>query len=245
MCARRILLLVLFAMVLCASPLVRAQAPQPSAVLEQVRARGAEDARIGRAREDMQGVWLLFESEARAAGLTPNDVRTAYDAGYAEGQPPRPWWQQPGWLAALLLAIALVFRDFLKETLTQALTAAREYLYGRLAGHPLFRRTALGRYRAALIKRYSQLRVPFRPDRPLSLPDIYVPMRTRSNINAVPVDAEDVADANARVMISSPTFRLAFGIDLLLDRFSTHSSTRERGDVARIRRLIAKVLGAV
>jgi NACHT domain len=108
------------------------------------------------------------------------------------------------WILAILLFFLLVFRDALKDFLTKALGAAANLAYRRLAGSRLLRRRAITKYRKGLIKTTERIPVPFRPNRPLVLKDIYIALRATTAGTEKPKDVLGVIDESKRVIVSGP-----------------------------------------
>src|SRR4029079_18822834 len=126
------------------------------ALKEEVRERARQDVRVGRNPAGPQDLSALFGSEAAALGLRLPELVSIYDEAHAAAKPPKPWWTpEPGWTVAGALALLLIFRDWVKGILERLLKAVGEWIYQRVAGHRLFRRKALRKYRQALIAKYS------------------------------------------------------------------------------------------
>lgn len=199
------LLLVLALGVLCL-----AQAPSPASrqeVEKTIRAQARRDAARGRQRE--AGPLIdMYGGAAAAVGLAPDEIVNVYEKEYFEAFDAQPWWKdvspQWGWLAAGLMLLLLVFRDVLKDTLKSAVTVAKDWVYKRISGYRLFRRTALRHYRRALTRRYHLLKIPFRPDQPLNVRDIYVPLKVKGSSDAEQVDAFRTMTVTRRMMVVGP-----------------------------------------
>lgn len=82
-----------------------------------------------------------------------------------------------GWIVAGVLFVLYILRDVLKDSLTRFFKWLAERLYNHLAGYKPFWLIALHRYRRALVREHQELKIPFRPGRPLRMRDIYVPLR--------------------------------------------------------------------
>ena len=104
-----------------------------------------------------------------------------YETAYAEAKPETNWWQQfspnVGWGIAIILFFLFILRDVVKTFITKCFEAIWEAIYKWLSGTKLLRWQALRRYRRALVEKYETLKLPFRPDRPLAMGEIYVPLK--------------------------------------------------------------------
>lgn len=171
-------------------------------LIQEIRTRAQQDAQSEKGSAGPQDLAVLFGEEAAAAGLKLSDAVSVYDGAYAAAKPPKRWWVPgPGWVVAGLLFVLLIFRDWLKGTLEQLVKTAGEWAYRRIAGHRLFRRKALRRYRRALVQKYRQLRVPFRPERPLDVSEVYVPLKVKGESATDQVDAVQRIAAKRRLMV--------------------------------------------
>ncbi len=110
-----------------------------------------------------------------------------------------------GWIAAIVLAILLVFRDTLKTQLSKAISAVMDRAYRRLAGSRILRRRAIAKYRKGLVEAKERIQVPFRPlDRPLVLKDIYVPLRATAAGGERPRDVLAFLDEHRLLVVTGP-----------------------------------------
>ncbi len=106
-----------------------------------------------------------------------------------------------GWIIAFLLLVLLLFRDTIVRSLVIPATRISRQVYNRLAGTPLLRSFALRRYRQALIDTHQQLYIPFRPNRPLKLRDVYVPLKVAGTSSMSQVDAYYAITTRRRLVI--------------------------------------------
>ncbi|RMD61978.1 NACHT domain-containing protein, partial [Candidatus Parcubacteria bacterium] len=110
-----------------------------------------------------------------------------------------------GWIVAAVLFVLLILRDVLKEGLTRFFQSLGEWGYRRVAGYRPFWALALRRYRQSLIREYHTLKVPFRPNRPLEMEEIYVPLKVARGKNTDAVDAQAaIADHRRLVVTGAP-----------------------------------------
>ncbi|WUJ70766.1 NACHT domain-containing protein [Kribbella soli] len=84
--------------------------------------------------------------------------------------------RQLPWLIAGLALLGAILRDILKDWLKSAVKYLGNLVYNRAAASRLLRRVATRRYRAAVAKRFQNLKILFRPNEPLDMAKIYVPL---------------------------------------------------------------------
>ncbi|NEQ64651.1 MAG: NACHT domain-containing protein [Symploca sp. SIO2D2] len=107
-----------------------------------------------------------------------------------------------GWIPAVILGILLIFRDVVAGWITNLFNIIWTWIYNRCAGSKLFRSISLRHYRRGLIEKHNQLRIPFRPQRPLSLRDIFVPLKVTSTNNSELIDAYQALATHRRLMVT-------------------------------------------
>jgi hypothetical protein len=109
-----------------------------------------------------------------------------------------------GWIVAAIFFAVAIFRDAIKDGLRKALNFAGEFLYQKLAGSRLLRRKALKNYRKGLVNSTAKIQVPFRPNRPLILDDIYIVLRAGAEDSQRPKDAWDLLKEDRRIVVTGP-----------------------------------------
>jgi hypothetical protein len=147
-----------------------------SSILHDVReaAKRHADSNAGKDSNYVLRVW-----GQNSAGVSEKELLQAYDEAYTAekvAETKRDWIPKAGWLIAILLALALVFIERLKFALGKLIDFVGEALFNLFAAAPLFSRLALNRYCERLVERYSKLKIPFRPERPLELSSVFVPL---------------------------------------------------------------------
>lgn len=151
-----------------------------------------------------------FKADAAAVGLSTAEVLKVYNTTYAEEAKRlapgafADFAPHLGWVAAVVLFVALVFKDALRDWLKGRTKAVGEWAYQRLAGRRWWWRFALARYRAALVGKYAALTVPFRPDRSFPMEDVYVPLQCHAagEGDRPGVNVRDALAANARLVVT-------------------------------------------
>lgn len=80
------------------------------------------------------------------------------------------------WVVAVAAVLVAVLRDLLKDWIKTGANYLTGLVYNRAAASRLLRRFAVRRYQAALVSRFRSLRILFRPNEPLDIAKIYVPL---------------------------------------------------------------------
>ncbi|MDJ0801038.1 MAG: NACHT domain-containing protein [Calothrix sp. MO_167.B12] len=150
-----------------------------------------------------------------SVGLSEREIAEIYKTEYLrldkdkqrrkKEQTKNPWRQLPqgisGWIAAIILFILLIFRDLLKDLLKKITQRISYWLYKKFAGMPLFENIALKKYRQALIDKYQQLKIPFRPKEPLEMRKVYVPLTVAETSVLSQMEAENAIQQYHRLMV--------------------------------------------
>jgi hypothetical protein len=198
----------LITVVLAASS-VPGQAPPSdpkAAVIEAIRKR-AENHVEGGSPMQTQMVIDLFANNA--AGLSKQEIADVYEQQYLQkAKDKKREFKLPEGLYGWLMAVASIITAGLIGAFHRKIGDLFTYLWGRIywhvAGTRLFRRVSLGKYRNSLIDEFTNVHVPFRPERPLSLFEIFVPLKMSGASNRQTVDALEAFSSSRRLMIKGP-----------------------------------------
>lgn len=140
-------------------------------------------------------------------GLKENEILQIYDDEYtklAEAKKKNLWEQlKPGtgWSVAIVLFFVLIFKDTLTKWVSSFFEAVVNQIYSKLSGIPLLQGVALKRYKEELKHKYKKLKISFRPDRPLNLKDIYVPLKVTGASGSELIDAFQAITKHRRLMV--------------------------------------------
>lgn len=151
-------------------------------------------------------------------GVTSKEIRQIYRKYYREAKKvhdaskkkketikPVSWVDDPiAWLVGIVLFFGGVFLTFLRNKALKFLSNLSDAIYNQFAGLRIVRRFALRQYCKALINKYSKINIPFRPDRPLDMHDVFVPLHMSVNKNDEEIYAHDAFLQNTKLMIKGP-----------------------------------------
>lgn len=182
--------------------------PDSERFIQQLKERAQLDAESGKTAASVQEINLLFGNEGLAHGFSLRETFSIYEKQYEVIKKDQSLWSkvrpQAGWILSGILLLCFLFKELLQKTASEALQKLQQQIYSRLAGYAILRRTAVRRYRNALSEKYSQLVVPFRPDRPLNVREIYVPLKVRGANDVDQVEASQTISQHRRLMILGP-----------------------------------------
>lgn len=140
-------------------------------------------------------------------GMPSNEIAKIYDEEYTrlkklrkptlweQYQPKKEWI--PLVIGFLLGALVLVIKDWL----TKLFKAIGERFYKKFAGRRVFRGKALRRYQKALFDKYGKLVIPFRPNRPLDMQKVYVPLKVAGTKESDQIEAQSAITQHRRLMV--------------------------------------------
>ncbi len=152
---------------------------------------------------------LLYPNKA---GMEKREIANFYNKKYkefSEAQDADLWhkiqnnlFNNLGWVSAAIFGILLIFRDVVTGWVTNLFNAIGTGIYNRCAGSKFFRSISLKHYRQGLIEKHNELNIPFRPHRPLSLRDIFVPLKVTGTNDSELIDAYRAIITNRRLMVT-------------------------------------------
>ncbi len=151
----------------------------------------------------MQIMVVINTYKNNSVGLTIPEIVDIYEKEYIRLRKEKPWLQLPiGWITTtIILSILLIFRDVLKEWLSNLFKILGNWLYNKLDGSPLILGKALRRYQKSLFNSYKELHIPFRPNRPLDMRELYVPLKVEGRKDSDLIDAKRAISEYSRLMV--------------------------------------------
>jgi NACHT domain len=146
-------------------------------------------------KKKKSGDWKYLSEDLRKKGCTVTpDTSQIYDKEYDE-------YQWPLWSRILLAGVPTLIAIF-RSNLGKIGQVIWQWLYyDKFAGTPLFEKYALEDYRQALIEKYQKLKIPFRPDRPLEMQEIYVPLKVAGTRDRLPIETDKAVQEYRRLMV--------------------------------------------
>lgn len=186
-----------------------ATSAQRDALIDAIQKHAQQDVKYEKNPENAQGLDLLFGKEAKSVGLTLREVVKIYEEAYQAAKPQKSEFEKfmeskvamLGWGLAFIFFIFHFLRDALNKFFIYVFTSIKNWLYRRLAGYRFLRKIALRRYRQALSKKFKEFKIPFRPDRPLNMQEIYVPLKVKGTRDIDQIDAYQAITEHKRLMV--------------------------------------------
>ncbi len=176
------------------------------ALVEDIKKSAGRHFKLG-SRSPSKDVTEKFEKRAKEVGLSVSMIDEIYETKYLrlkEKKEKNLWEKLPqgsGWVTAAILFILLIFRDVLRDLITNAVKTAGNWFYNKLAGSPILLNIALKRYQTALIEKHQKLHIPFRPNRPLDMREVYVPLKVAGARDSDQIDAYQAIADHRRLMV--------------------------------------------
>ncbi|BBD63447.1 signal transduction protein (plasmid) [Nostoc sp. HK-01] len=143
----------------------------------------------------------------KSPDLKDDEILEIYDNEYTkqlEAKKNNLWEQlkpETGWSVAIVLFFILIFKDTLTTWVSQGFEFIGNQLYSKLSGTSWLRGAALKRYRKEIQEKYENLKISFRPNRPLKLKDIYVPLKVTGTNDTDLIDAFQAVAKYRRLMV--------------------------------------------
>lgn len=180
-----------------------------SPMLEAVAKRAQHDAETGTSLS-VSDFRSLFEAELSKSRVSVREAFEHYEATYSAVRANRPWWQSVkdlvpnlGWLVGAIALLYAVFKTQIETALKNFVDWVVQAVYGHVAGYRIFWWTGLRRYRRSLEKKYQNVEITFRPDRPLEMHKVYVPLKLTHG-SPEEIDAQQTIANNNRVIVLGP-----------------------------------------
>lgn len=169
-----------------------------------VEVRAQKDLDLDRPLASASDLAVLFGEDANAVGLPLADLLSVYEAAYQKARNQRPWWKKlksGSWLIGLAAAILAILWTFSQKTLEKFFEWLGRSLYSVVARFRPFWWLALRQYRQALVRTHKELKIPFRPGRPLSMVEIFVPLKVNGAGRTELVEAEAALSQHRRLVV--------------------------------------------
>ena len=99
-------------------------------------------------------------------------------------------------------ALGAAFSDTLKNGFISIFKRVWNPILDRISGFKIFRYFTLKRYREALKENYEKLKISFRPNKPLNIRDIYVPLKVTGTADSDLIDAFQAVGKYHRLMVT-------------------------------------------
>jgi NACHT domain len=159
--------------------------------------------------QSMQTSNVIKVFEKNTANLSPVDVATIYEEEYAKQKKTKDedFWEQikpkAGWIVAAMVFMFALFQGKLKTWVENGVGKLEKGIYQRFSGTKWFWDLALEKYRKALVEKHGELKIPFRPNRPLKMDEVYVPLKVAGNrADKENVDAMQAVQDYRRLMVT-------------------------------------------
>lgn len=141
----------------------------------------------------------------RDATLSDIDIATIYKNEYLKEKKRhegtlnkfKESYSIPSILVLISTMLLFIIRDRIKEAISKLLDNG----YNKLAGNPFLWKTALKRYKQSLLNEYKKKNLPFRPNHPLDIREIFVPLKVVGCENHTLIDAYQIMQTQSRMMV--------------------------------------------
>lgn len=175
-------------------------------VIEAIRKRADNHVEGG---SPMQTQMVIDLFATNASGLSKQEIADVYEQEYlTKAKEKRKDIKLPEglyeWLIAVSSIVAAGLIGAFHRKIGDLFTYLWECIYQRVAGTRLFRRISLGKYRDSLIEEFTNIHILFRPERPLNLSKVFVPLKMSGASNRQTVDALEAFSSSRRLMIKGP-----------------------------------------
>jgi hypothetical protein len=175
-------------------------------LVQQIKDNAALDLAVG---DKMDVESAIKDFKVNTFGVTEREIRETYKKEFKrlkEAKENDIWEKLPkgslGWILAAILGIYTIFKDVLKEKTTNTVKIITDWFYQQFAGSPFLLQFTLKRYSKALINKYQLLKIPFRPNRPLAMREVYVPLKVAGSGTVANIEAFEAVKTHRRLMVT-------------------------------------------
>ncbi|OYE02794.1 NACHT domain-containing protein [Nostoc sp. 'Peltigera membranacea cyanobiont' 232] len=151
----------------------------------------------------------LYQQEC--PNLKPSRIGEIYDTAFQERREAKKkdlrelLKPENGWFGLLILligaALGTAFGNTFANLFSSIFNTIGDQIYGSISGLPLMRHIALKRYKEELKEKHEKLKISFRPNKPLKLKDIYVPLKVTGTNDSDLLDAFQAVVKYHRLMV--------------------------------------------
>jgi hypothetical protein len=106
-----------------------------------------------------------------------------------------------GWGAAIILFILLILKETIQKYLTILVDLLGNFIYKNISGFAIFSSWSLRRYKQGLINKHQTLNISFRPNKPLALREVFVPLKVSGTSDKDSLIAEKAIIKYPRLLI--------------------------------------------
>jgi hypothetical protein len=169
------------------------------ALIEKIKKQAAFHVENDKA-PDEKSVLDRYRDQGKQVGLKPDDIAIIYQDEYTKLKKAKDsnLWEKVndellwklGWPAAIGFLFLFLFKEAVVGWGSSLFNVIGNWLYNKVAGFQLFWAISLRRYRKGLINKHQQLKIPFRPNRPLNLGEVYVPLKATGTSDSELIDLE-------------------------------------------------------
>ena len=190
------------------NPPALAQSKPTEEIITDIQSQAERHAKLKKVASQTDLINAFGERGAEV-GLSVADIEEIYENAYLEAQEPTSPWMafkpQVGWAVAAFLFILLAFRDVLKDWIKKYAELSGDWLHRQLAGSNLLQTYTLRRYRQSLVRKHQKLKIPFRPNSPLDMSEIYIPLKVSGTKGFIgQIDAFKVLKEQKRFVVIGP-----------------------------------------
>ncbi|MGK7886534.1 MAG: NACHT domain-containing protein [Crocosphaera sp.] len=183
------------------------QTPQPTLndVRKEIKELAESDVKDDIARRTDYPIKLY--GGGKTPGISDRQIGDIYDTEYTKQvEAKKSNWREllkpeNGWIPLIILFLGAIFREGLIQYINNHLgNQFKQWIYNQFSGRQFFQKKALKRYSKALIDKYNIVEVPFRPNQPLEMNEVYIPLKVQPDDIRKQDDSEEKIDAYQAIL---------------------------------------------
>ena len=135
--------------------------------------------------ENMKTEFVVDLYKDNPCGLNRLQLAEIYESQYEliKKESTNKWIFRPktDWIYLVLFFLLGISVKVIREWITTIFNNIGLFLYSKFSGSRIFRRKALKKYKNALFNTYKEVKITFRPGKPLNMADIFIPLKVIDN----------------------------------------------------------------
>ncbi|QHG20792.1 NACHT domain-containing protein [Nostoc sp. ATCC 53789] len=107
-----------------------------------------------------------------------------------------------GWGIGLVFCILYFSKEILQQYFNNLIDLLINFVYQNVSGLPVFSYWSLRRYKEGLINKHNTLKISFRPNKPLDMRKVFVPLQLNETLDKNPIAAKKAISKYPRLLIT-------------------------------------------
>jgi hypothetical protein len=132
--------------------------------------------------ENMKTELIIEIYKNNSCGFSQSQLIETYETHYELAKKESSnIWNNFNWLYSVLFFLWVILHKRIEKKIEEIYKNTASSIYLKYSGNIIFRRKALKKYKKSLFRNYEKIKITFRPDKPLNMADIFIPLEVIDN----------------------------------------------------------------